>query len=53
MAQWIWYVDNRATGQTMRMPRSPSGKVVYEREPGVVVGKICRAVAEGEAAHRI
>ena len=42
-----------ATGQTIRMPRSYSGKVVYEGELGVVIGKTCRAVAEGEAAHHI
>jgi 2-keto-4-pentenoate hydratase/2-oxohepta-3-ene-1,7-dioic acid hydratase in catechol pathway len=38
-----------ATGQTIRMPRSYSGKVVYEGELGVVIGKTCRAVTEAEA----
>ena len=42
-----------ATGQTIRMPSSYRGKVVYEGELGVVIGKTCRAVAEGEAAHHI
>ena len=42
-----------ATSQTIRMPASYSGKVVYEGELGVVIGKTCRAVPEGAAAHHI
>jgi 2-keto-4-pentenoate hydratase/2-oxohepta-3-ene-1,7-dioic acid hydratase in catechol pathway len=38
-----------ATGQTIRMPKSYSGKVVYEGELGIVIGKTCRAVSEAEA----
>lgn len=42
-----------AAGQTIRTPGTYSGKVVYEGELGVVIGKTCRAVAEDEAAHHI
>ena len=42
-----------ATGQTIRMPKSYDGRVVYEGELGIVIGKTCRAVSEQEAQHRI
>ena len=42
-----------ATGQTIRMPKSYSGKVVYEGELGIVIGKTCRAVSESEAERNI
>jgi len=42
-----------ATGQSIRMPKSYSGKVVYEGELGVVIGKTCRAVSEAEALRNI
>ncbi len=42
-----------ATGQTIRMPKSYSGKVVYEGELGIVIGKTCRAVPEAEAQSHI
>jgi 2-keto-4-pentenoate hydratase/2-oxohepta-3-ene-1,7-dioic acid hydratase in catechol pathway len=42
-----------ATGQTIRMPKSYSGKVVYEGELGIVIGKTCRAVSESEAERSI
>jgi 2-keto-4-pentenoate hydratase/2-oxohepta-3-ene-1,7-dioic acid hydratase in catechol pathway len=42
-----------ATGQTIRTPRSYSGKVIYEGELGVVIGKTCRAVTEAEAQRNI
>ncbi|HSQ80835.1 MAG TPA: fumarylacetoacetate hydrolase family protein [Casimicrobiaceae bacterium] len=42
-----------ATGQTIRMPKSYSGKVVYEGELGVVIGKTCRAVSEDAAQRNI
>jgi len=42
-----------ATGQTIRMPKSYSGKVVYEGELGVVIGKTCRAISEAEAQRNI
>ena len=42
-----------ATGQTIRMPKSYGGKVVYEGELGVVIGKTCRAVSEAEAQRNI
>ena len=41
------------SGQTIRMPKSYSGKVVYEGELGVVIGKTCRAVSEADAQHNI
>jgi 2-keto-4-pentenoate hydratase/2-oxohepta-3-ene-1,7-dioic acid hydratase in catechol pathway len=42
-----------ATGQTIRMPKSYSGKVVFEGELGIVIGKTCRAVPETEAQSHI
>jgi len=42
-----------ATGQTIRMPNSYSGKVVFEGELGIVIGKTCRAVSEQEAQRNI
>jgi len=42
-----------ATGQTIRMPKSYGGKVVYEGELGIVIGRTCRAVSESEAQRNI
>jgi 2-keto-4-pentenoate hydratase/2-oxohepta-3-ene-1,7-dioic acid hydratase in catechol pathway len=42
-----------ATSQSIRMPKSYSGKVVYEGELGVVIGTTCRAVSETEALRHI
>ena len=39
-----------AQNETIRAPRSYSGKVVYEGELGVVIGTRCAAVTEEEAA---
>ncbi|MEQ1518110.1 MAG: fumarylacetoacetate hydrolase family protein [Usitatibacteraceae bacterium] len=36
-------------GKPIRVPASYSGKVVYEGELGIVIGKRCRAVAEEDA----
>ena len=38
-----------AHGETIRKPASYDGKVVYEGELGVVIGKRCHAVSEAEA----
>jgi 2-keto-4-pentenoate hydratase/2-oxohepta-3-ene-1,7-dioic acid hydratase in catechol pathway len=38
-----------AHGETIRAPASYSGKVVYEGELGVVIGRRCTAVAEAQA----
>jgi 2-keto-4-pentenoate hydratase/2-oxohepta-3-ene-1,7-dioic acid hydratase in catechol pathway len=38
-----------AGGETIRAPQSYAGKVVYEGELGVVIGKRCSAVSEAEA----
>jgi 2-keto-4-pentenoate hydratase/2-oxohepta-3-ene-1,7-dioic acid hydratase in catechol pathway len=38
-----------APGETIRKPASYDGKVVYEGELGVVIGRRCKAVAEAEA----
>ncbi len=37
-----------ASGETIRRPRSYAGKVVYEGELGVVIGKECKEVAEAD-----
>ena len=38
-----------AHGETIRVPASYSGKVVYEGELGIVIGKRCKAVSEADA----
>jgi 2-keto-4-pentenoate hydratase/2-oxohepta-3-ene-1,7-dioic acid hydratase in catechol pathway len=38
-----------ATGETIRRPASYDGRVVYEGELGIVIGRTCRAVAEDAA----
>lgn len=42
-----------ADGDTIRVPASYPGKVVYEGELGIVIGKRARAVAEADAAAHI
>ncbi len=37
------------TGGTIRRPRSYAGKVVFEGELGIVIGKHCRGVSESES----
>ena len=39
-----------AHGETIRVPASYAGKVVYEGELGIVIGKRCTAVPEAQAA---
>ncbi len=38
-----------ATGETIRRPNSYEGKVIYEGELGIVIGKTCKEVSEAEA----
>ena len=38
-----------ATGETIRRPKSYQGKVVYEGELGIVIGRACKEVSEDEA----
>ena len=42
-----------AGGETIRAPKSYAGKVVYEGELGIVIGKRCCAVSEADAASYI
>jgi len=42
-----------ATGETIRRPASYAGKVVYEGEIGIVIGRTCRDADEAEAADAI
>jgi 2-keto-4-pentenoate hydratase/2-oxohepta-3-ene-1,7-dioic acid hydratase in catechol pathway len=42
-----------AHGETIRVPSSYSGKVIYEGELGIVIGKRCTGVAEATAAEHI
>jgi 2-keto-4-pentenoate hydratase/2-oxohepta-3-ene-1,7-dioic acid hydratase in catechol pathway len=42
-----------ATNQVIRTPKSYSGKVVYEGELGIVIGKHCHEVDEVQAAQAI
>ena len=39
-----------AAGETIRRPRAYAGKVVYEGELGIVIGKQCKDVPEAEIA---
>ena len=38
-----------ASGETIRRPASYDGRVVFEGELGVVIGEVCKAVAEADA----
>jgi 2-keto-4-pentenoate hydratase/2-oxohepta-3-ene-1,7-dioic acid hydratase in catechol pathway len=40
-------------GDTIRVPANYAGKVIYEGELGIVIGKRCRAVSEADAANCI
>jgi len=42
-----------AHGETIRVPASYSGKVIYEGELGIVIGKRCSAVSEADAPRHI
>lgn len=42
-----------AGGETIRWPKSFDGKVVYEGELGIVIGKTCKAVSAAEAPSHI
>ncbi len=42
-----------ADGETVKRPKSYDGPVVYEGELGIVIGKQCSEVSEGEAADYI
>jgi 2-keto-4-pentenoate hydratase/2-oxohepta-3-ene-1,7-dioic acid hydratase in catechol pathway len=42
-----------AANQVIRTPKSYSGKVVYEGELGIVIGKACHEVDEAQAARAI
>ncbi|MBK9605266.1 MAG: fumarylacetoacetate hydrolase family protein [Betaproteobacteria bacterium] len=42
-----------AAGDTIRVPPAYPGKVVYEGELGIVIGRRCRAVAEADAPAHI
>lgn len=42
-----------ASGATIRKPQSFDGKVVYEGELGVVIGRVCTAVSEAAAKEHI
>ncbi len=42
-----------AHGETIRRPASYAGKVVYEGELGIVIGRRCSGVAEADAAAHI
>lgn len=38
-----------ASGETIRRPQSHDGRIIFEGELGVVIGKVCKAVAEADA----
>lgn len=42
-----------ANGETIRKPASYDGKVVFEGELGVVIGRVCRSVSEADAPGHI
>ncbi|HVB49060.1 MAG TPA: fumarylacetoacetate hydrolase family protein [Burkholderiales bacterium] len=49
---WLLKAPNSflAHGETIRKPAAYDGKVVYEGELGIVIGRRCSAVAEADAA---
>lgn len=53
----LWFLKANSAfhphGRPIRPPASYAGKVVYEAELGIVIGKYCRAVSEAEAAESI
>lgn len=53
----LWFIKAGSAlhphGQPIRTPAGYGGKVVYEAELGIVIGKQCRSVSEEEAATRI
>lgn len=42
-----------ATGETIRKPPSYDGKVVFEGELGIVIGRQCRSISEADAADHV
>lgn len=42
-----------APGAAIRKPRSYDGRVIFEAELGIVIGKTCRDIAESEAADAV
>ena len=42
-----------AGGQPIRRPSNYDGKVIFEGELGIVIGKVCRSVSESEAGSHI
>ena len=42
-----------ASGETIRRPPSYGGKVIFEGELGIVIGRTCRAVSEADAPAHI
>ncbi|MFO1316564.1 MAG: fumarylacetoacetate hydrolase family protein [Burkholderiales bacterium] len=53
----LWFIKGNgsylATGQTIRRPPSYDGKVIFEGELGIVIGRTCRAVTEADAPRHI
>lgn len=42
-----------ASGQVIRRPKTYAGKVIYEGELGIVIGRACRAISEADAPRHI
>jgi len=53
----LWFLKANSAfhphGEPIRPPVSYTGKVVYEAELGIVIGKCCRGISEAEAADHI
>ena len=53
----LWFVKAASSylpaNQPIRRPKSYSGKIIYEGELGVVIGKTCSNIAEAEAGNYI
>ena len=56
-AEPLWFIKGAnaylAHGEAIRQPRSYSGKIVYEGELGIVIGKRCGNISEAEAGDAI
>ena len=53
----LWFIKTNnsiiATGEAIEKPKGYTGKVVYEGELGIVIGKRCKNVSEAEALDHV
>lgn len=53
----LWFIKSTssflAPGETIRRPRSYEGRVIFEGEIGIVIGKHCKGVSESDAPNYV